>query len=460
MPDGRSRVTVVGERRRIDVALPSAAPIGEYSARLARLCGQPQQRGGLAAAWSLAAAGTPPLSLSASLADSGVADGQVLYLRDLARDPADDVTVADIDELVTDAAAAQRRNTWPRPYLLLCFGLAWLTATALVVLPRAAAGMIGAAIVLAAAGLLLLAVGWSLAVRRTLAPALAVVTSLTSIPCLAVAGGLLGVALAGPHLLWFGAVAGAVAAVLMSLAATPEPVVVLVATQLGVALVLAALLTAVHADAAQAAATTVVAMLCVVGLSKVAAAAVTVWSHRQDARSVAGVTALLIRSRRLLTALLTGPALALAVSLAVLARSGTGFALAMAGAGSVALLVRAQQAGFTDELVPLGGAGLVGLFAVLSGLAERIWPGDTAATVVLAAAGLALVAAAAVATATKTEEAPADLPAGFPVGAGRPDRHRFVNVIGAICMVVTVCLALGVFGVLGDLMGMGRQIVG
>jgi hypothetical protein len=461
MLDARSRVTVIGTRKRVDVALPSAAPIGEYSAGLANLCDQ-DRRGSLPPAWSLAVAGAEPLPLSATLAESGVVDGQVLYLRDLTRDPGTDPAVADIEELVAGEADAQRGRSWPRPLVVLSFGLVWLAAAGGFALYRGGAGPITAAIALAAAGLLLLGTGWALAQRQMLAPMLlCVLTSLTAVPCLAASGALLGQTLGGPSMRWVGAIAGASVAVLMSLAATPEAVVVLIALQLGVALLLAPLLVAIHATGVQVAAATVVAMLSVLGLSKMAAALVTVWSQRPGPTTKDSATALLIRSRRLLTVLVAGPTLALAVALSVLALSGNGFALAMAGVASIALIVRAQQVGFTDELVPIGGAGLVGLFATLAGLAERLWPHGVAGPLALLVVGLALVGGGTIGAILRHGADPApDMPAGFPVGAGRPDRRKFIDIIGVLCLVATTSLALGVFGVFGDLMGMGRGMVG
>src|SRR5260370_828358 len=113
-------------------------------------------------------------------------------------------------------------------------------------------------------------------------------------------------ALAGRSFLWVGGIGGASAAVLMSLAATPEAVVLLIAVQFAVALLLSSLIVAVHATGTQVAAATVVAMLSLLGLAKMAAALVTVWSHRQHSHgnSMANVaTDMLIRSRRLLTVL-------------------------------------------------------------------------------------------------------------------------------------------------------------
>ncbi len=464
MLDGRSRVTVVGAGKRADVALPSAAPIGEYVAGLASLCGQ--DRDGLVpSVWSLALAGAAPLPLTASLADSRVTDGQILYLRDLARDPGADAVVADAEELIAAEADAQRRRGWPRALVVMAFGLAWLAAATGVALSHHDTTPIATAVTLIVAGLLLLATGWAVAQQRAAAPGLlCVLVSLTSVPCLAAAGALLAEALAGHSFLWVGAACGANAAVLMCLAATPEAVVVLVALQLAVALLLAPLLAVVHASGAQAAAATVVAVLSVLGLSRTAASAVTVWSQRlpADGPSMAhAATAMLIRSRRLQTVLVAGPSLALAVALPMLALSRNGFGVALACAASVALLVRAWQAGFADELVPVGGAGLVGAFAALVVLAGKVSRTEVAGTVVLTAAGLALVIGGAVtAVLRRGGGAPPEVPAGFPAGADRPGRRRFIDVLGMLCALACVSLALGVFGVFHDLMGMGRAMVG
>src|SRR5215510_12536199 len=95
--DGRSRITVVGGRKRVDVAVPTATPVGEYATELAQMCGQ-TRRGIMPPAWSRA--GAPALPLGASLADAGIGDGQVLYLHDVTRDPGDAAEVDDIDEMV------------------------------------------------------------------------------------------------------------------------------------------------------------------------------------------------------------------------------------------------------------------------------------------------------------------------------------------------------------------------
>lgn len=61
MADQQCRVTVVGQRRRVDLAVPATAPIGEYVGELAGMCGESDDDA-MPAAWSLAPYGMPALS--------------------------------------------------------------------------------------------------------------------------------------------------------------------------------------------------------------------------------------------------------------------------------------------------------------------------------------------------------------------------------------------------------------
>jgi type VII secretion integral membrane protein EccD len=459
-------VTVVGTRRRVDVAVPTTAPIGEYVAGLADLCGQ-GRRHPLPHAWSLALAGEAPLSLDTSLGSCGVTDGQVLYLRDLARDPASEPVVEDVGELVTEGARAGRDAAMAPGLVIISFGLLWLVATALVAL-RHPGGLIGTAVTLILAGLGLLAGGWSLDQRQTPVPAvLRLLMGLTAIPCLAVAGALVASMLAGGAYAWCGAVAGANVAGLMALAATPEAVLIALEIQLGAAALASPLLIVVHANRAQTAATTVLVALAFLGVSKMLAAAIAAWAERpsKNPTSMAqAVTELLIRSRRLLTVVIAGPAVALAISFILLAASGGGLAIALAGVAGVGLLVRARQRGFTNEVVLIGGAGLVGLFGTLMALMNRYAFGGLAVVAIFAVCGLALVAIGAAAALLRREPPPAPVlstAAGTLSGmAQRPDRHRFIDVIGVLCHLASVSLVLGVFGVFHEMVGMGRAMVG
>ncbi|MGH3097829.1 MAG: type VII secretion integral membrane protein EccD [Streptosporangiales bacterium] len=76
---GFSTVTVVTDQRRVDLALPSSVPLGEWMPELLRLCNV--RTDNAPAAWRLGAVGGPQLGLDATLETAGVIDGQVLQLR-------------------------------------------------------------------------------------------------------------------------------------------------------------------------------------------------------------------------------------------------------------------------------------------------------------------------------------------------------------------------------------------
>jgi WXG100 protein secretion system (Wss), protein YukD len=464
--DGRSRITVVGAARRVDVALPSDAPIGEYSAVLAGMCGQ-HRRGAAPAIWSLAAAGAQPLGLTASLSAAGVVDGQVLYLRDLDRDLGGPV-VMDLDEHIAEESDRYQASGWPRSQALLSFGLLWVAASAALGLVRHAD--FAAALVLVAAGLALLGAGWALAQqRRPAPPALCVLTALASVPCFAVAGGVLGQVLAGGSFRWTAMAAGAAVAVLMCLAATPEAAVTVLGVQAGVALAVTVLLVAVRATRAESAAVVAVAALTLISLAKPSAARVAVWAGKQslgDADPARTALGLLTRTRRLSAVLMALPAAALAVAVPVLALSGGGYGFAMAVTATLTLLMRAWQSGFAIEFVPFGAAGATGLFAVLAVLVGRIWPGPTVIVAALVAVGLLLVSAGIAAiAATPGAPDPAEAASGSPARRPpppprRPARRRFADLLGVYCLTATVVLTLGPFGVFSDLMTLGRGLLG
>jgi type VII secretion integral membrane protein EccD len=464
MNDRRSRVTVIGGRRRLDLAVPAAAPVGEYAPRLAELCGE-HQGGPLPPAWSLQAAGAAPLPLDASLADHGVTDGQVLYLSDLAADPTVGPVVEDIDELVGAEAEAQHRAGVPRSPVVLAFGLVWLVATSVVAWRGHGSGQLTVAVGLIVCALLLIATSWTLDQRRAPVPAaLRLLVSLTAVPCLAVAGAWTAQFAAGATLRWPGAIAGANVAALMTMATTPEAVVVVIEVLLAAAAALTPLLVLLRATNVQAAAAVVVVAVSLIGLSKRLAAAITTWAQgtSTDAPSTAhAVTQLLIRARRLLAMVVAGPVLAFVVALPLLAFSRQPFALALAATAGIALLIRAEQSGFTSEVVLIGAAGMVGIFSALAGLIWWLVPKGPLAVLVLALCGAVLVGASAVATLnSQHKEAPETTEikvGGVPV---RPIRRRFIDVVGMLGMIATVSLTLGVFGVFGELTALGRTMFG
>jgi type VII secretion integral membrane protein EccD len=464
MNDRRSRVTVIGGRRRLDLAVPAAAPVGEYAPRLAELCGE-QQGGPLPRAWSLQVAGAAPLPIDASLADSGVTDGQILYLSDLTTDPTAGPVVEDIDELVGAEAEAQHQASVPRSLVVLGFGLTWLVATTVVAWRGHGSGQLTISVGFIVCALLLIAIGWTLDQRRAPVPAvLRLLVSLTAVPCMAVAGAWTAQFAAGATLRWPGAIAGANIAALMAMATTPEAVILVIEVQLAAAAVLTPLLIVLRATGVQTAAATVIAALSLIGLSKRLAAAITSWAQGADAEAPTtahAVTQLLIRARRLLGAVVAGPAVALAVALPVLAFSRQPFGLALAAVAGLALLIRAEQSGFTGEVVLIGAAGMVGIFGALAGVIWWLVPVGPPAVLLLALCGVALVGGSAVATLNRQhhEAVPtAEIKVGgVPM---RPVRRRFIDVIGMLAMIATASLTLGVFGVFGQLVTLGRSMFG
>lgn len=105
---GFSTVTVVTDERRVDLALPTNVPVGEWFPELLRLS---NARGDAAAAgWALGPLGGPELGLDATLQSAGVRDGQVLQLR--AADS--DGFVAYVDDFVDTVAdrVDDNRDRW------------------------------------------------------------------------------------------------------------------------------------------------------------------------------------------------------------------------------------------------------------------------------------------------------------------------------------------------------------
>jgi len=74
-----SRVTVVSGQRKVDLALPSALPVADVVPQVLRYCLPPGEN--TDTAWTLARLGGIPLSLTQTLAEAGVLDGEVLELR-------------------------------------------------------------------------------------------------------------------------------------------------------------------------------------------------------------------------------------------------------------------------------------------------------------------------------------------------------------------------------------------
>ncbi|QSB15720.1 type VII secretion integral membrane protein EccD [Natronosporangium hydrolyticum] len=161
MPTAYSRVTVVNGARRVDLALPSALPLSEVMPQLLGYCapdGAPEQPAG----WTLVRLGGGTLSLSTTLADAGITDGDVLELRTAYDNvhPAYVEDVRDVLEDTMDEAARQWQPSTTVGFALVtgAAGLAFATLLPSVWQPRSVAPLVTAVVV---AALLVLAGWWA-----------------------------------------------------------------------------------------------------------------------------------------------------------------------------------------------------------------------------------------------------------------------------------------------------------
>lgn len=99
-----SRVTVVGQGRSVDLALPSGLPLADVVPQVLRFC-VPADGIERPEAWALARLGGPVLGLGHSLGESGVVDGDVLELRRTGADVRPAV-VEDVRDAVEDSVDA------------------------------------------------------------------------------------------------------------------------------------------------------------------------------------------------------------------------------------------------------------------------------------------------------------------------------------------------------------------
>ena len=99
-----SRVTVVTDQRSIDLALPNALPLADVLPQVMRYAA-PDNLDGTPVKWTLAKLGGISLSLSQTLGDAGVLDGDVLELR-AQHDDVRPAMVEDVRDAVEDSVDA------------------------------------------------------------------------------------------------------------------------------------------------------------------------------------------------------------------------------------------------------------------------------------------------------------------------------------------------------------------
>ncbi|SEG92001.1 type VII secretion integral membrane protein EccD [Actinacidiphila yanglinensis] len=453
MENERCHVTVVGARRRVDLAVPADAAIAEYTPTLLTLLGEVEFDDTLPPVWSLALPGGPPLGPQTSLRESGVADGATLYLRDAAAGEFDEPVVTDLEEKVE--GAGEDVSVWgrrTRAYVTLVLGLLGLIAgfVALAcsgdrtaVLPAA-----GAAAVVVALCLLVLVwqatrQGWSLPL------ALRLVMAYSAIPLLAVASASFELA-GADHGRHAGSVlealsAGAVLAALAGLLAIRHATTLMTAAIAAFAVVLTVCLAGGHVTLLEAAAVVGVAMLAVLGVApRLSGHFAVLAGHPGGAAGrdeEADVLHLVKRGQRLLIGTNVLVAVVSAACLLVLGSSHQRYAVALAGCLGLALVLRAGRLTMAPAVVPVVIAGTIGLVTGLIKAPGRFGAPDWAGSAVLLVVALLAVAVGLVRA----------------FRASAPDvRPSWIDPLAGFLTVACVPLVVGVFGVYSSMMNSGH----
>ncbi|GLY92649.1 EsaB/YukD family protein [Actinoallomurus iriomotensis] len=451
MADERCRITVVGERRSVDLAVPAGAPIAEYVPMLADMCGQADSDA-MPAAWSLALAGGAPFEPGQSLGAVGVLDGETLYLRDVLQGELDGPVVADIAEQVAeldDDGVAWNART--RAYTTLALGL---------VVALAGAGTLGAGAydvpafgpVLFATGVASAALAWVAGVKAWPLPrGLRLALATAACPVLAFAA--LALPLPGTASLVAVSVAASIGAFVAYLAV---PAIATLVLQLicGLAMVLTIPLAALRADRAEAAAVVAVALFFL--LSALPRIAAQVAATPPGPAQMEDVAATVRRIQRLLTFLNAVCCLVVAVCLVVLSGSGDWFALGLVLCLSLALLCRASSSRLRAVVAAVLAGATTGLTILVLRASGRVFgphghltavhvPGWSAPLATLAAGVLVVWWGLVLCFRSSLQS------------ADFADRWSWPGPFANFLGVLSVPLAAGVFGVFDALMKAGGR---
>ncbi|MCP2263273.1 type VII secretion integral membrane protein EccD [Promicromonospora thailandica] len=451
MDDNRCRITVVGMRRRVNLAVPARAPIGEYLPDLIHRCGQVGDDT-LPPAWSLARAGEPPLPPSMSLLEAQVVDGATLYLRDLVAGETDGPLVTDLEDAVVDEGGRwERWSGWHRALtavVLATLGFLAAVATFVVTTPDSPlAGLVAAAY---GSALVLVA---GLATRKDWpVPApLRVGLALVAVPALALAGYALPVSRVSENAAVVAAAGGAAIGALAVLLAVIDVWTLTVALLAVVSVPVAVLLALVRADATERVAVVTVVALVLLALGPGLAGRLASLPPGQGAAAPvtdasAEAAAVLDRSRRVLVAWSVTAAVVLVSGLVVLSRSTNLYAVFLVLCVGLALIAQAGQSTVPAAVVPVLTAGVAGLVALGLQAPATFLPWLPGPLQMLVVCGLCLTAM--VVGLVKLVE-PAD------DGGARP---AWIGSVASTLSVLSIALAVGVFGVFEALAQVGGQL--
>ncbi|WP_329366235.1 type VII secretion integral membrane protein EccD [Streptomyces sp. NBC_01483] len=450
MDDERCRITVVGTRRRIDLAVPARAAIAEYTPTLLRLTGQEEEDETFPAVWSLALPGGKPFSPGTSLTESGVADGATLYLRDVAAGEFDEPLITDLDELVGEAnEEGLRWDTRHRALTLLFLGLGgmagafgWFVGLSA---DSARFPVVGLAALVTGFGLALLA--WN-ATRRTWPLALPVRLgmALAAVPLFAVSAVLLpGVLDTTPRTVT-AACAGALAGALAARLAVNHVITLTTLVVTAVLLPTAGLLSGFGADGPEIAGVAAVLAMGSLSVAPVLSGHLVALSASpgEDTSSGEAIPELVRRGRRVLAGLTQLFCVVLTAALVLLASSDNAYGLVLAVCVSGALLLRAGQLKITAAVLPSVVVGAVGLLAVAISAPGDLGAPDWAGPLAGLLAGAVMLGVG--------------LVRAFPEGESIGERPAWISGLSSTLALVAVPLAVGVFGVFGTLMHMGESM--
>jgi hypothetical protein len=398
-------------------------------------------------AWSLAPAGRRPFEPEASLEAVGVLDGETLYLRDVLQGEFDGPVVADIEEQVAELDDGTTWNARSRAYTTLGVGL-------LIVLT--AAGALGVrAGVTALPGPLLFATGLASAMLAWVAdrkswpvPTLLRVTmALAACPLLAFAS--LALPLPGTAASFVAVSVTAAIGAFAGYLAAPAIATMVLQLVCGVTMVLVIPLTVVSADPVEAAAVVGVILFMLLGkLPKLAAQVATLAPEAAEIDDVEGAVR---RIRNLLGFLNALCCLASGICLVVLSTSRDWFALGLALCLSLALLCRAGSSTLRAVVATVlltGSAGLVAVALQAPGhiLGRPDGLGSASALAVLVVGAIVVWYGLVMCFRSSLRQADFSERWNWPIGVGM--------LLGAL----SVPLAVGVFGVFGDLMRAGGKM--
>jgi len=455
MQDERRRVTVIGARRRVDLAVPAHAPIAEYTPNLLYWCGQLEFDNTFPPAWSLALPGAPAFAPEASLAELGVLDGATLYLRDSAEAEFDEPLVTDLEEMV--AQANRTGDTWGeryRAYTMVVLGIVVAVAGFAVLLGAAHQRQpVAFGTVVVGGGLAMLASRASRA-NWPLPLFLRLVIALATVPLFALATASLPVDQGGTGqvlvALGLGAMLGAAAAFVL----IRHVVTLMVLLFAMLAFPVIALTVWLEANRAQAAAVTALVAIAVLSAAPHVAGKLAEMTSPEYPDTIvvpaaptveAEVGYLVSLGRRTLVAIIGICAGVLTCCLVVLGSAHEMFAVAMAGCVSLALWVRSGQLKMQVTVLPLIVAGCAGLVAALLGGASVLdapgWVGPLI-MLVLSISAVAVGVMGALNPFDATHEPPSWLG----------------GLSAALCFLSVILAFGGVFGLFSFLMRLGEGL--